>query len=647
MKTVHSYLIGLALVGGLTTQGYAQLAPEAPQTKAPSLAEQMPADTLLYVEIPDISGLREGIAQSSLGKIYRDPEMQEFIGGGLALLDEQWENLRGMSAGMGIPEGLTYFEALQSVEFGLAIRANPQLENPFSAPPQIYGALHIGLGEGLGAPVFNLISTYADGSELELIGTEDGEILVVQDEMFTMEIAQAGDSLNVTFLMGAKGEGSLANDPRYLAAREGTFANGSVMFGYLQWNDVLETVLKGLSFEAPMFHAPAQRFYDRALKPLESMALATGWNEQGTFTNIRIAMNGDGDGLYATGPADMDLLKYVPSDATSFFVKSDPTGFGPFLMETMDDFLSVEVDGMVLKDAVAMEAPEVHTWLFGDKRPELDAAIAGFGSRSFGYGTSGGVSSESLMFQELTDGAAVSNMLTQLMPRFRELLDMNHAPVRLDMKRVKKRVKAEDGSISNVAGPAYYMVEFAFLDELPPQMSSLTSSFQPTFGVTEDGWLVFSMSKASVRRLLMNGLEVPEENIKTNPDVEGFLSRVPAGVSAMEWSDPRPGVDQAAGLALGLLPMGLSAMKGQVDLPFEAEKIPSADLFTRYLRPSEAIAWMGEGETMYKHVGSFGLADMFTAAGACAAIAPPIGMMFAMQGDVMMEPTEYSDEEEF
>lgn len=647
MKTVHSYLIGLALVGGLTTQSSAQLAPEAPQTKAPSLATQMPADTLLYVEIPDVSGLREGISQSSLGKIYRDPEMQEFIGGGLALLDEQWENLRGMSAGMGIPEGLTYWEALQSVELGLAIRANPDVENPFSAPPQIYGALRIGLGEGLGAPVFNLISMNAEGEGMELVGTESGEVLVLQDEMFTVEIAQDGDMLHATFVMGAKGEGSLATDPRYVAAREGTFANGSVMFGYLQWNDVLETALKGISFEAPMFHGPAQRFYDRALKPLESMALATGWNEQGTFTNIRMGMNGDGDGLYKTGPADMDLLKYVPSDATSFFVKSDPTGFGPFMMETFDDFLSVEVDGMVLKDAISVEAPEVHTWLFGEKRPELDAAIAGFGSRSFGYGTSGGISSESLMFQELTDGPAVSNMLTQLMPRFRELLDENHAPVRLDMKRVKKRVKAEDGSISNVAGPAYYMVEFAFMDELPPELSSFTSAFQPTFGVTEDGWLVFSMSKQSVRRLLMNGLEIPEENIKTNPDVEGFLNRVPQGVSSLEWSDPRPGIDQAASLALGFLPMGLAAMKGQVDLPFEAEKIPSAELFTRYLRPSEAIGWMGEGEAMYRHVGSFGLADMFTVAGACAAIAPPVAMMFAMQGDVMMDATEYSDEEEF
>lgn len=647
MKTVHSYLIGLALVGGLTSASHAQLAPEAPQAKVVSLAEQMPVDTLLYMEIPDISGLREGISQSSLGKIYEDPELQSFLAEGLGMLDEQWENLRGMSAGMGIPEGLTYWEALQSIELGVAVRANPANENPFAAPPQIYAVVRIGLGEGLGEPVFQLLTTHTEGSGLELIGTDAGEILVMQNELFSLEIAQAGDAMTMTFLMGEKGAGSLAADPRYQAARSGTFAGGSVVFGYLQWNDVLEDLLKGLSFEAPMFHAPAQRFYDRALKPLDSIALASGWNEQGTFTNIRIGMNGDGDGLYATGPADLDLLKYVPSDATSFFVKSDPTGFGPFFIETLDDFLSAEVDGMVLKDGLAMEIPEVHTWLFGDKRPELDAAIAGFGSRSFGYGTSMGMQSENLMFNELTDGPAVSNMLTQLMPRFRNLLDESEAPVRLDMKRVKKRVKAADGSISNVAGPAYYMVDFAFMDDVPPQLSALAGSFQPTFGVTEDGWLVFSMSKQPVRRILMNGLEIPEENIKTNPDVEGFLTRVPEGVTSLEWSDPRPAIDQAAGMAIGMMPMLLGMAESEVDLPFEAEKLPSAELFTRYLRPSEAIGWMGEGEAMYQHIGSFGFADVFTVAGACAAIGPPAAMFFVMGQGSEMEPVPYSDEEEF
>lgn len=628
MKTIQTFLVGLALLGGLTSAGHAQMAPEAPQALAPSLADQLPADTLIYLEIPDIASLREGISQSSLGKIYEDPELQAFLAEGLSLLDEQWENLRGMSAGMGIPEGLTYWDALKSLELGLAVRANPAVENPFSAEPQIYAMLSVGLGEGLGQPVFQLLTMYGEGGGLELIGSEEGDILFADFGEGTAEISLQGDAIVAKLIMGAKGEGSLSSDARFQTARSHTVADGAVVFGYLQWNSIFETLLKGLQYEAPQFHGPATRFYERALKPLDSIAFASGWNESGTFTNVRVGMNGDGDGLYASSPADLDLLKFIPSDATNFFVRSEATALGPFFMETIDDFASVEVEGMVLKDGLAMEAPEVHAWLFGEKRPELDAAVAGFGSRSFGYGTSMGMQSESLMFSELTDGPAVTNMLVQLMPRLREMLDQTGAPVRLDMKRVKQRVKQEDGTIETVPGAAYYMVDFTFMDEMPPQLSALTGAFQPTFGVTEDNWLVFSMSKQPVRRVLMNGFEVPEENITANPDVQGFLAKVNDSTTSLAWSDPRPAVDAAAGMAVGMMPMLLGMAGGEMDLPFDAEKVPSAELFSRHLRPSESISWMGEGESMFQHVGSFGVADMFTVFGACASVGPPVAMMF-------------------
>lgn len=650
MKTFKTYFVGLALMSGMTTLGYAQLAPQITEAKVASLAEQLPADTLFYFEVPDISGLREGISSSSLGKIYGDPEMQTFLAEGLGMLDESWGQIRGMSAGMGIPEGLTYWDALESIEGGLAFRPNPELENPFSGDPQVYGILRIGLKQGLGDSVFQLLTMALESEGMELVGTENGEVLVMNMGDASAEIYQDGDALVATILVGAKGEGSLASTQEFIAARSQTFTDGSVVFGYMQWNTILEAMLKGLSYEAPQFHGPASRLYERALKPLTSASFASGWTEEGTFTNFRVGMSGDGDGLYASGPADMDLLKYVPSDASSFYVRAEAPQFGPFFMETLDDFASVEMEGATLRDIMSMQAPEIHTWLFGEKRSELDAAIAGFGTQSFGYGTSVGMQSETIAFTALNDGAAVSNMLTQLMPRFREMLDEMESPVRLEMKRVALRVKQEDGSIKNVKGPAYYMVDFAFMDDVPPQLGAIAGSFQPTFGVTEDGWLVFSMSKQPVRRILMNGIEIPEENINSNPDVEGFLSSLDSGLSSIAWSDPRPAVDAAAGMAIGMLPMLLGMAAGEIDLPFEAEKLPSAELFSRYLRPSHTVSWMNESESMFRSVGSFGLADIFTVLGSAAAIGPPVGMMFMMDGGGSMHevaPPAPEEHEEF
>ncbi|MFK5955632.1 MAG: hypothetical protein QM477_04210 [Planctomycetota bacterium] len=650
MKTFTTYLVGLALVGGMTGTGYAQLAPQAPKAKVASLAAQLPADTLFYFEVPDISGLREGIGSSSLGKIYGDPEMQAFLAESLGMLDKSWEQIRGMSGGMGIPEELTYWDALVSMEGGLAFRADPSVEDPFSSTPQVYATFRIGLKEGLGQPVFNLLTTALESEGVELVGSENGEILVTDFGEGSVEIFLDGDALVATLLIGAKGEGSLASTQKFMDARSQTFSDGSVVFGYFQWNTALEAMLRGVSFKAPMFHGPASRLYERALKPIDSLSFASGWTEQGSFTNLRLGMSGEGEGLFSVEKADLDLLKYVPSDASSFYVKSEATQVGAFIMETIDDFGSVDMGGMVLRDGLAEEAPEVYSWIFGDKRPELDAAIAGLGSRSFGYGTSVGMQSENLMFTQLKDGAAVSNMLTQLMPRMRELLDEQGSPIRLNMKRVALRVKKDDGSIENVKGPAYYMIDFAFMDEMPPQLSALTGSFQPTFGVTEDGWLVFSMSKQPVRRILMNGIEVPEENITSNPDVEGFLAGLKPGVSAIAWSDPRPAVDAAAGMAIGMMPMLLGMAAGEMDLPFEADKLPSAELFSRYLSPTESVSWTTKTECISRTVGSFGLADMFTVAGAVTAIGPPAAMFFMMDsggGMQQVAPPSPAEEEEF
>lgn len=646
MKTFNTYLVGLALVGGMTTLSYAQLAPQATEARLASLAEQLPADTLLYFEVPDFLSVREGIRGSSLGKTYGDPEMETFLAESLGMLDESWGLLRGMSGGMGIPEGLTYWDGLESIEGGLAFRGNPEVENPFSADSQVYGMLRIGLKEGLGNPVFQLLTMALEEEGMELVGSENGDLLVMNTGKASVEIYLDGDALIASILKGAKGEGSLASTAKFVDARNATFTEGSVVFGYLQWNTAVESLLKAISYEAPMFHGPASRFYERGMKPLTSVSLASGWTEEGTFTNVRVGMSGDGDGLYAIGNANLDLLKYVPSDASSFSLSAEVPQMGAFFMDTLDDFAGVEIGGMVLRDKLAMEVPEVHTWLFGEKRPELDAAIAGVGNQSVAYGTSANMQSEVMMLTELTDGAAVSNMMTQLMPRFREMLDTYDSPVRLGMKRVALRVKQDDGSTKNVKGPAYYMVDFAFMDEMPAELGAFTGAFQPTFGVTEDGWLVSSMSKQPVRRALMNGVEVPSENINANPEAEEFLASLKGGAYALSWSDPRPTVDAAAGLAMGVMPMLLGMAGGEMDLPFEVEKLPSAELFSRYLRPSTSAAWRNETESMYHHVGSVGLADIFTVTGALVAIGPPSWLMIFELGsvsDASSAPGEYEE----
>jgi len=261
---------------------------------------------------------------------------------------------------------------------------------------------------------------------------------------------------------------------------------------------------------------------------------------------------------------------------------------------------------------------------------------------------------ESVTLMQLKDGPALSRVFEQLMPRCREMLEQMGSPVALDMKYVRRRVKQDDGSVTNVPGPAYYMVNFDGLADIPPEAGVILGSLQPTIGVTEDGWLAFSMSKQRVRQLLLKGLDKPEASIQTNPEAAAFIGSLDDSASGVTWSDPRPTVGALAGMAVGFAPMAFNVVPPDIDLPVDRDNIPSAELFVRHLRTSEAVSW-SEGDVRHlSHVGSFGLADVFTVLGSSTALAPPMFQLFMLQsmdagypGEVTRVPdasAEYDEE---
>ena len=640
MKTLSSLLLGLSLIGGFSVSANAQFAPQAHEVQRASFADRLPASSIVYFEIPDIANLRAGIQKSSLGKIYNDPEMQTFIGEGLSILDQSWVEVRGMAAGLGVPEELTYWEALRSLEFGFALEAQPGLENPFSEEPNIYFGARVGLSEGLGMPIFTMLTKVLESEGFEVVGTESGQALVLtqggifnpEEEWFSVEISQEKDDIVFEFTMGVKPAGSLSATTGFANAHRSMFTEGAVVFGYLQMQDLMQTMLKGLATEQPEIHGLAAMIYDRWFKPLQNVSFSSGWTDEGSFTQARVELSENPGELWTAGKADLALLDFVPADSSAFYVKGvSAKAWGGFLLECIDAAGSLEIsEGVKGMDILQGQNAEMFGWLFGEKRAELEGALAAIGSQSFGYSVSQGMASESVNLLQLSDGPAFSAMLEQLMPRLRETLEELGAPLGLDMKYVRRRVQQEDGTMTNVPGPAYYTLNLDGLAQIPPQAAVILGSLQPTMGVTEDGWLVFSMSKQRVRTLLLKGLEKPEASIKTNPEANAFVKSLDSSVLAVGWSDPRPTVSAIAGLAVGFAPMAFNMVPEDMDLPIDAENIPSADLFTRYLRTSETVSRASGNLRTCTSVGSFGFADIFTVLGSSAAIAPPIAQYFML-----------------
>ena len=111
-------------------------------------------------------------------------------------------------------------------------------------------------------------------------------------------------------------------------------------------------------------------------------------------------------------------------------------------------------------------------------------------------------------FVEVEQPEQLSAALEKMMPRLREALQLADAPMSLDLKRIKKRVKDENGQMQTVAGPAYYSIDFG--DTLPQELSMVGLSLMPTMAVTEDGWLAFSMARTPVRSALNGGVHLTD-----------------------------------------------------------------------------------------------------------------------------------------
>lgn len=622
----------LSLSGCQVTPAAAAKAELAPVPAG--LADRLPADTLAFFSLPDIQAMRAGMEKSTLVRIYRDAEVQEFLSGGLQMLDSAWDEIRAEAEANGIPLALTNWEALRSFEVGFALRAAPGATNPFDQAPHMYGLARLGLAPGLGTQAYEAIKgMLGEGAETT---SDDGRRTFVllneieEGALLTAQLIGTDDALEFEFTWGGMGEGILSEQDTFRRAWNRNFKPGAAVFAYLHFSELMDTVMAGLRAEEPDVAALLDEFFVRVLQPMESVSFASGWNDDGSFTNsaLDLTQGETQDELWTTVPLDASLAAYVPENASSFTISSARGGpWMDLMMRTMDNFGNFQPEGlpMPLSGLLQQQVPELHSWLFGEHRPELDRALASFGTRSFSYvAPTSGLTSESYTFIELGDPAGMAAVLEQLMPRLREALNAMETPVRLDMKRTKRTVTQADGSTAEVPGPAYYWIELDFPAELQQLMGFLGQTFQPCFAVAPEGWLVFSVNLASVRNVLKNGMTKPERSIRENAEAAAFLAGLPKGSHSASWSDPRPATAAAMGMIGGLLPM-LGSMIGDnaSQIPVDLNSFPSGDAFVRHMRPGESYSYSWLGDMRSSATGSVGFADLFTAFGASVALVPP------------------------
>lgn len=635
------------LIAGLSLGALAPV-----QAQEGRLADRLPAETFLYFEIPDAQALVAGARNSALGRTWNSQEVQDFVGDALLLLHKGWEGVRQQATAMGLPQDLLSWEALGSLEFGLAFKAGKSPEG--SPRPALAFGLSVGLRKGLAEQVESFLVGMAEGGQIpcQVREEEDGSrcLILPMGQNEGLEIRREGDHLLAFARTGDFGESSLAASPRFQAARRAHEEAGAVCFGYL---DFARSTREGLAMLRMIPEEEGQQVADLVEGMMEELGVldvgpltfSSGWRQDGLGFSRAVMSFGEGAprGLLAANVglrADASLLDYVPADATSFSVVASAPGAGwDFFESFLDRIAAMPAEGhpgQTVGDLWAASGHPSWDWLMGEKRQLLAKALKGLGAQGFSYST---VSGAGGYFQKLQDPDAVRTVLHELIPMAAEALGgIEELPLKLTVKRARVYETGPDGARISRDGPEYYTLSIV-ASKLPPQfrpMAMLTAQFSPSIGVTEDGWLVTCMNSANIRGYLRSGVKKPEENVRSNPEVAAFLERVPEGASTFSWSDPRPGLQKGWAMIQGMLPM--MTMQAGSDLPVDLAKLPSADALTRHLRPTEAWAVATPAGTESYSTGSFQLADVFTVVGAVATVMPPFLVAQEVRKHPPMEP---------
>lgn len=583
------------------------------------LADHLPANTLFYFEIPEISALRDGLQTAALGRVWQDDATQAFLGSMVAEGMAQFESAREGMQEAGIPMFMSW-DSMKSFEFGVATQAT---DNPES--PAMFVATQINFAEGVAEPAFEMLKGVLQSEmQVDVSEGENGATMRMSlgPDAPMVTITRTGTRIQASMAMNMQVGTSLASNETFRRSRAQILQPGMACFGYYNPKAAIEMQKAYLNFgtaegEFASMADTVSQFAESAMGNAHAMCFGSGWSNGQSIGRSFIDFNGKPAGwAYGSTAADRDLLDYVPADATSFSVAglADESSFN----EVFAGIDSI-IQDPALKENIAVWAqaePISHSWMVGENRPLLEAAMAGIGSRMFSYSSP----AASRSFLELTDPAAVQAALTPAMKTVAQLLDsVDGLPVALRARRESPR------SNPSVSVPIYYLR--IKTEELPPQFQQVSlflGGVEPAFAVSPDGWLVMSMSRPQVRGMIRSGLTANDQNIRSNTDVAAFLSRAPMDSRQIAWSDPRPAVAQT----MNMVQM-LSGFAGsQIDpsqLPVDLTKIPTAASINAHLRPSESYTWMEDGALMSHSSGSLGFADMLALAGYAV---PAAGMMW-------------------
>lgn len=627
-----------------------------------SLASKLPAETLLYFEIPDVQGLIADSQKSALVRMYNEESMQSFLGQSLGLLEQGWEEFRSEAMRQGVPAGLMEWSALKSVECGFSMRAPDSLAGGPPEPEICVGG-SMQLDGQLATELFGFLNAMmtAEGVAEFVDGADGGHLLIPMGPSEKFKIWQDGDRIYGWAQTGEFGGGSLNGAGHFKKARSRALQAGGI-YAYFDLGTMMRFAQTMSQYGDPQAAELMSSLWEKmGLNALGPLSIGSGWEENGDSVSV-FAMDLDESaknaGVFAAmnqARVDLSLLDYIPEGATSFSLASSDMSMGlDFALEFMDDLVQMDAGGATIGEMWRSEEPNSYDWLIGDKRGLLEKGLKGFGSRMFSYSESSGNMmggpAAGGMFLEVSDVTAVRRFLSEFMPAALELMSaVDDLPLKMEIRNIPISEENEQGEKIVREGPEYYVfkVNSRNLPSEMRQMSMVFAQLSPSFGVTDDGWLAMGLSQVGVRNALRKGVAKPQKNVLANGEVKSFIDGLPQNVMSVQWSDWRKDTQAALEMASAMAPM-MAMQEGMDQIPVDLNSLPDPKAVVSNMSPMETYSYQDGSSFITKSRGFVNLSDLFLLGGVGASVAPVflIGQSTSYEEPLMVAPHEGDAAEE-
>jgi hypothetical protein len=606
----------------------------APVLAQSPFARALPQETVLYFSMPDIRVSLEEMKEMPVGKMWREPEVQDFFADALQMANQYWD--MGMAqAKEAFEQGQLPFDPdelvkmrMTSMSFALTRMELQMLEGMREPLPKFGIVAHMDFGDS--APIWKKVVETGMQMMLAEVGddVEAGEREVAGTKVMTLRptdapegfamglnmawigngvlISTLGSDLDMMVGNLTSGAAALTAAPSWKNAVGRLDVQGAEAEFYMRPGAFIDFMMNTLQLAADEGQLPPEVDVAGIGRAIDALGLngIQGIGSTSTYVDGRsvsssfvAAPKALRKGLFAdtTGALDRKFLRWIPKDSVGF--AAGRFDMGKIYTALTDAVRAYDADmaEMVMGQLAQMEEQFGMSLqkdlfgAFGDEYVYWSMPMAAFGTAP-----------EMAILLKVNDEERLLNTLNLVAA-------MSEGAFAID--KVERR------------GITVYQVRVEM--DMGADMGGMNplANFVPTFGF-KDGYMVMAFSTGDVKRAFtrMEREDDPTGDIRTNPEFAPSLAEIPMAADSLSFTDWKASFESSYQLVTGLLafvPLG-------EEIPFDLALMPEAQTLTQHLFGSVSWSITTDEGMVTRSISPFGpevLVPLFAGVGAGLAMA--------------------------